>query len=312
MDPPDAGAADDLARLSDTRNLYNSLDWELAWKNYMLRTHHWYLEALATNGDGCLRICGAYMVEFARSFHELHGRRPVILDVGCGPISSLAYLVHEGLAEVVGVDTIADEYAELLSRYGYASPLRQVRCAGEQLDRAHFDEAFDVVFCRNALDHNMCPSLTWLNMFRLLPVGGHMIQSHSIREATKEGWKQLHQWDLYPDEAGQLFIQDRQGVSFSLTDGLALELEQSQENNNAGQSGWATSRYRKSGDSLSPGILANVLVQLQRVFLERSSWALQLERAVFEATATEHPQRAPLDLRIDDSDLSCAREQWCA
>jgi len=38
------------------------------------------------------------------SFKRQHGRRPDVLDVGRGPISSLAYLAYHDLANVVGID----------------------------------------------------------------------------------------------------------------------------------------------------------------------------------------------------------------
>src|SRR5215211_3684999 len=118
------------------------------------------------------------MVRLATDFASARGRPPTILDVGCGPVSSLAYLVHERLATVVGVDPLAEEYRELLARYELSAPLRQVRGSGEYLDRVSFDVEFDIVFCRNALDHHQVPALAWLRMFEALPLGGHLIQRH--------------------------------------------------------------------------------------------------------------------------------------
>jgi len=69
-----------------------------------LRTNHWYLQNLSKNGERCAEICGRTIIDMEASFKRQHGRRPDVLDVGRGPISSLAYLAYHDLANVVGID----------------------------------------------------------------------------------------------------------------------------------------------------------------------------------------------------------------
>lgn len=283
----------------DTRNLYHGLYKELYWKNYSLRTGHWYLRALATNGEECRRICSAHVVALAEEFAAGHGRVPEILDVGCGPISSLAYLTHEGLAHVVGVDAIAREYARLLERYDLRSPVEQVSGSGETLHMLDLGRDFDMVYCRNALDHTQCPPLTWLNMFNTAPVGGLIVQSHAIREGTKEGWKQLHQHDLYSESDGHLVLEDRDGRVVELTRGLPLSVELTAPTDPEADPNWTTTVYRKTGETPSTGFLQAVTAHLARTFAARSDWGLEIERAAFEAAVARSGGRAPLDIRVD-------------
>lgn len=283
----------------DTRHLYNSLYWEVAWKRNSLENKHWYLQSLLNNDDECRRICGESIIDVCKAFQKEHGRIPYVADIGCGPISSLAYLVHEGLADVLGLDAVADEYADLLAQYDIKSPVKQVQGIGEYMDREIADESFDIVFCRNALDHHQCPALAWLNMFKMTKVGGQIIQSHSIREATKEGWKQLHQFDLYPDEELQLCIEDSSGHSFSLTKYLPITKTEHRLNVNDDQTGWFVSHYRKEHSEIDSSIFwSNMSKQLTTSFAKRSKWAFQLEELVFKLDEKNDPKAIPMKLYI--------------
>jgi len=283
----------------DTRHLYNSLYWEVAWKRNSLENKHWYIQSLLDNDAECEKICGSSIINVCKVFAEEHGRIPLVADIGCGPVSSLAYLVHEGLADVLGLDAVANEYAELLAQYDIRSPVKQVQGIGEYMDREFADNSFDIVFCRNALDHHQCPALAWLNMFKLAKVGGQIIQSHSIREATKEGWKQLHQFDLYPDEELQLCIEDSSGHSFSLTKYLPITKTEHRLNVNEDSTGWFVSHYRKEHAEVDSSIFwSNVNHQLTTSFAKRSKWAFQLEELVFKMDEATDPKAIPMKLYI--------------
>lgn len=262
----------------DPRNLARCYEQELSWKRGRLKERHPYLQDLARNGSKARQFCGKVFVDLCQSFAAEHARIPSMLDVGCGPVTSFAYLAHEGLAEVTGVDPLADRYAALLADFGLESPAEQVNGAGEWLERVLPDQEFDIVATRNALDHHQCPPLAWLRMFERTRVEGYLAQSHSIREATKEGWKQLHQYDLYPDDDHtNLKLSDSEGRHICLTSGLPLEKVFSTANHNADGSGWFTSMYRKRGTVVPAEYFAQVLEQASFSLAKRHEWALHLE-----------------------------------
>ena len=206
-----------------------------------------------------------------------------MLDVGCGPVTSFAYLAHEGLADVVGVDPLASRYAALLAEFELESPAEQLDGAGEWLEQVLPQRSFDIVASRNSLDHHQCPALAWLRMFEHTRTGGVIVQSHSIREATKEGWKQLHQYDLYPDEHHtHLKLDDFESNHMCLTSGLPLEKVFSAANRNDDGTGWFTSIYRKVDTEVRADYYASVLEHSSRALARRHDWALGLESFLHE------------------------------
>jgi hypothetical protein len=215
-----------------------------------------------------------------------------MLHVGCGPVTSFAYLAHEGLADVIGVDPLAERYAALLADFGLKSPAQQLNGSGEWLERVFPDRQFDIVATRNALDHHQCPPLAWLRLFERTRVGGYIAQSHSIREATKEGWKQLHQYDLYPDDDNtNLQLSDSEGRHICLTSGLPLEKVFSTANHNDNGSGWFTSMYRKQNSVVPAEYLAGILEHLAFSLAKRHEWALHLETTFQQWSANHLPAK---------------------
>lgn len=281
-------------------NLYNAFYWEVAWKNHSLRTGHFYLKALLNNEPEAKKICGEFAIEMANMVGTEIGRKPRIIDMGCGPVSSLAYLVHEDLAEVEGYDPLASDYEELLGRYGRRSPVPQFAAHGEYLEDVIRTKQFDIAHIRNALDHSQSPCVTWLNLFRLTSVGGYLIQSHSIREATKEQWRQLHQFDLFPDEAGHLWLQDSVATRVCLTEALPLAIVKKAVNFSSETSGWMTIVYRKLSDSWqNASYLAACMDQMQAAYRRRFNASLELERFVCQLLEEREPSKYPYKAVID-------------
>ena len=267
--------------MSDPRNLATCYEQELAWKRGSLKTGHFYLQNLTKNGPKARRFCGGVFVDLCREFAAEHGRIPSLLDVGCGPVTSYAYLVYEGLANVVGVDPLASRYSKLLADFGLESPAEQLDGAGEWLDDVMPEREFDIVTTQNSLDHHQCPALAWLRMFEHTRVGGYLAQSHSIREATKEGWKQLHQYDLYPDEDHiHLWLDDGRGKDLCLTNSLPLEKVFSTANHNDDGTGWFTSVYQKHDTSVPDDYYSRVLEHAAHSLKKRHEWALDLESLI--------------------------------
>lgn len=124
-----------------------------------------------------------------------------------------------------------------------------------------------------------------------------LCHSHAIREATAENWRQLHQFDLFP-KGTSLWIEDKVGRAFSLTDGLPVEVAWS-SNNEMVVKPWFIGGYRKLSESL-PAVefLSNALWQLRQAFVHRSGWCFQLEGALMDHLAVSRPKTRPIPIAV--------------
>jgi SAM-dependent methyltransferase len=261
---------EDLERLrQDPRNLTNALRLELAWKQGRIREGHFYIRDLLEGGEGARKICSAQVIDYCEQFIAEHGRKPKVLDFACGPISSLAYLVHHDLAELTAVDILGPEYAQLFELHGIESPVPSQWGVGEYLtDQVGTD--YDLVHVRNALDHCQVPAVVWLNLFEVTREGGVLCQVHSINEAEKEGYKQLHQFNVYPKD-DELWIGERDGFDFCLTAHLPLRRRWFSATQ------WVASGYEKTGSNADPEYHRYALKQAMRALRERNRWTFELE-----------------------------------
>ncbi len=283
----------------DTINLLYCLYLELVWKHTSLREEHFYLKALLENNEKAKEICGQLLVDYCTDFQKVHGKLPKVLDVGCGPVSSLAYLKYNSLADLIGVDPLAREYAELLKLHDKLSPVMQQYAVGEDLTDTFPEQSFDIVHIRNALDHCSCPALVWFNMFKLVKVEGILVHSHSIREATKEGFKQLHQYDLYPSNE-QLWIKDKFGKEYCLTKDLPIQVYYHRESHNNDGTGWFTTVYKKQDSKVtSTEFMLNLVNALTTTYKWRSQWTFNLEKVIFKIAEAIEPSLVPLKIDIN-------------
>ena len=144
-----------------------------------------------------------------------------VLDVGCGPLSPLAWGVESGLFELTATDILADIYIELLEKYHISYPVKPVKCSGEELDKHYPQNSFDLVYSRNALDHTQSPLKCVRNMHDLLKTNGTLVLSGFVKEGTSGNWDGLHQWDLVPS-SGNLMCYDKTGQDVNLIESLHL------------------------------------------------------------------------------------------
>lgn len=95
-----------------------------------------------------------------------------ILDVGCGP-TCISLLFNKG--KKYGIDSLLDEYKDNLSLPdGITLSVR----TGEDIG---FDNGFfDVVVCRNALDHTKDPGKVMDEINRVLKPGGYFINAVNV------------------------------------------------------------------------------------------------------------------------------------
>lgn len=161
-----------------------------------------------------LRMLSATHCRFAYPHFALEGlpqdKKPWrVMDVGCGPISNLRWGALRGEMTITGVDPLIEMYALILARHGH-DKLPHLRCAdeiaayAENLDEAAPDEAYDMIYTSNALDHTQEPERVISNFSRKLVPGGRVYLAVNTREGTRQNWNQLHKTNIYLNDNNEL------------------------------------------------------------------------------------------------------------
>ena len=225
--------------LSDARELalwqeVSHHDFEIGgvdeWSEQPTRWAHHILQHLSRTN--CERIFPQFLLPYIQRFQGPDKKPVGTLDIGCGPISVLRWGVLQGLLRVTGVDPLLDIYRMILERHGlYGLPAiacqRELNIYAEELASALPPESFDIVFTRNAIDHVEDPVTVIGQAEACLRPGGILVLDFHTREGSRQGWEQLHQFDLYLDETNQLVCQTQQGVCRPLiAAGLGLFVRQ--------------------------------------------------------------------------------------
>lgn len=95
-----------------------------------------------------------------------------ILDVACGP-TCISLLFDKG--EKYGIDTLLDEYEKNLT---LPDGIELSVGTGEEINFE--DNFFDIVVCRNALDHTYNPHQVISEIYRVMKPGGYFINSVNV------------------------------------------------------------------------------------------------------------------------------------
>ena len=185
------------------------------WSGQPTRWAHHILQHLSRTN--CERIFPQFLLPYIERFQGSDKKPVETLDIGCGPISVLRWGVLQGLLRVTGVDPLLDMYRIILERHGLdglpaIACQRELNIYAEGLASALPPESFDIVFTRNAIDHVKDPVAVISQAEACLRFGGVLVLDFHTREGSRQGWEQLHQFDLYLDETDQLVCQTQQGV----------------------------------------------------------------------------------------------------
>jgi SAM-dependent methyltransferase len=148
-----------------------------------------------------------------------------ILDVGCGPLSTLGKRASFEV-EVVGIDPLAAQYSALLMECGVISPHRSVAGLGEELLQLFDKESFDFVHSRNALDHCNDPRIVISNMLKVAKPGAKIFINVCQNEAENAAYSGFHRWN-FDDFHGRIIIWNPGNVVFldQVIDGLPYEFD---------------------------------------------------------------------------------------
>ena len=118
-----------------------------------------------------------------------------------GPLTQVGTVSDHWRIEVTAVDPLADEYRALCEEFGLARPgVLTRRAEAETLADALPGEAFDLIFCRNALDHTRDPLVGIRQMVSLCKADGAVFLTHSTDEGKKQRYRGLHQWNFSPQD----------------------------------------------------------------------------------------------------------------
>lgn len=139
------------------------------------------------------------------------GVAPRALDLGCGPLGTLAHAHEAGRLDVTGVDPLADPYTELRERFEIDYPERLVASTGERLSDVVAPGSVDLIYSRNSLDHAEDVQRCFDEAARALRPGGVFALEVFAYEGFREAYDGLHRFDFWVHD-GALGCTDRSGA----------------------------------------------------------------------------------------------------
>lgn len=244
------------------------------WRNQFRKKNDHIIRRLdpSTNYD-----CPFFVLDIFDKISE-HIKYPRIIDFGCGPFSNISYFHKKKLAEVIGVDVLASKYKKLYAEFLVNEPIPLIESSGENLLNVFNQESFDFVYTQNALDHTLCPVLSWINLYKLTKIGGYIGHSHAINEAYHEKQKHLHQFNLRPENSN-LILDDLSGSTISLNTGMSLSIvfESIMPVPHRDNYSYFVQIWKKTGNNLSNEILNDTIDNLTKALNKRSEWCSSLE-----------------------------------
>jgi SAM-dependent methyltransferase len=148
------------------------------------------------------KISNCYRQRFDRKARQFNRERPLvdyliplvkdgarILDIGSGPFSTIG---TEG--NIVLCDILADNYLAMMKRRGI-TPLISVD--KQNMERLSYpDSSFDLVHCRNALDHTKNVRAALREMARVCKRHGRVYLRHYPNVGERNGYTGFHCWNL--------------------------------------------------------------------------------------------------------------------
>ncbi len=144
-----------------------------------------------------------------------------ILDVGCGPLSTIGLRVGDERIELFGADPLAQAYIKQLADAGLSSNCQLVQTDCSDLAVRFSKQPFSITCSINALDHAADPVLVIRQMCAVTVPNGYLFLRHAENEGIRERYRGLHQWNFFI-RRGHPSISD--GVATRLLGDLLPEL----------------------------------------------------------------------------------------
>lgn len=123
-------------------------------------------------------------------------RTAAVLDIGSGPLTTLGKTVLGVPLRVVAGDPLGCMYGAMLRQLGLDPPVPITLIDAETLLTRFPESSFDLVHCRNALDHSWDPVAGIQAMLRLVRPLGAVYLLHFRNEGRSQNYSMLHSWDV--------------------------------------------------------------------------------------------------------------------
>lgn len=202
-------------------------------------------------------------------FEGLGVETPKVLDVGAGPMSILGLKLKGKPIALSACDPLAPLYADMAARHGVDWPVKTASAFAEDLSAFYPRGEFDLVYCRNALDHSFDPVRGIEEMLLVARPGGRVALDHYVNEAEKARYDGFHQWNFEKID-GKFIIWNRD-ERIDVTERFAHSAKVSAETNNE----WIWVRLDKIAEpelaeNRSRQRIAELLLASRDAFLARS------------------------------------------
>lgn len=159
------------------------------WDNQIQNSIYWFVQ----KGSG-VRLDKTLKREIVKitSLRKMHTLN--IVDIGCGPISTVGTVDDRFRINLLGVDPLTNVYSKILDQHFISRPHSAINMECEKIDKIG-DSIFDVVFSRNALDHSESPDLILQHSKTVCKDGGLIHIRMYENEAIRNKYSGLHQWN---------------------------------------------------------------------------------------------------------------------
>ncbi len=169
----------------------NGIDFELRWWDEWMQTRGLEWPDLFAER---MRADRPFSLDYVRPGTPLDSLK--VLDVGAGPITSLGLAIEGRPIDLTACDPLAPFYAALAARHSIEFPLKTEQAFAEDLTSFYALEAYDLVYCRNALDHSFDPIRAIGQMLMVARPAGRVFLEHHANEAENAAYDGFHQWNF--------------------------------------------------------------------------------------------------------------------
>jgi SAM-dependent methyltransferase len=119
-----------------------------------------------------------------------------ILDVGAGPLTRLGKKHPGRVLRITAIDALAADYDRILAEQGITPLVRTLPGDAAALLDQFVPNRFDLVYCRNAMDHGYDPLGGIRNSLAVLKPGCFLTLFHFTNEGVYQQYEGLHQWNF--------------------------------------------------------------------------------------------------------------------
>jgi len=119
-----------------------------------------------------------------------------ILDVGAGPMTRLGKKHPGRVVHITAIDALAAEYDRILADHAITPLVRTIPGDATKLLDQFGPDRFDLVYCRNAMDHGYDPPGGIRSSLAVLKPGHWLTLFHFTNEGVYQQYEGLHQWNF--------------------------------------------------------------------------------------------------------------------